>query len=93
MTAEKHPLLTALMGYAEYERLLSALLKNEGAMSVFGLGEAHKAHMSAALFRDTNRSVLIVAANENAAARLSAEMSVFTENVYHFPARETPLGA
>ncbi len=91
MTLEHHPLIRALSGYAEYERLLGALLKGEGSFSVFGLGEAHKAHMSAALFHNANKSVLLVTANESSAAKLFAEMSALTKDVYHFPAREIPL--
>jgi len=89
----KNPLLSALSGYAEYERLLGALLKGEGAFSVFGLGEAHKAHMSAGLFAHSKKSVLLVTANESAAARLCAEMSAYVKDVYHFPARELPLAS
>ncbi|MCE5236132.1 MAG: transcription-repair coupling factor [Clostridiaceae bacterium] len=93
MTTERHPLLSALKGYAEYERLHGALLKGEGAFSVFGLGEAHKAHMAAALYRGLNRSMLFVTANESSAAKLCAEMNAYTDSVYHFPARELPLSA
>ena len=45
----KHPLIEFLGRHPEYRRLREVLLKNEGTAAVFGLGEAHRAHMALSL--------------------------------------------
>ena len=87
----KHPLIEFLGRHPEYRRLREALLKNEGAAAVFGLGEAHRAHMAAALFCDTGKTVLLVTANEASAARIREEAAAYTPNAVHLPARDMPL--
>lgn len=73
----KHPLIEFLGRHPEYRRLREALMKNEGAAAVFGLGEAHRAHMAAALFCDTGKTVLVVTANEASAMRIREEAAVY----------------
>ena len=87
----KHPLIEFLGRHPEYQRLREALLKNEGAAAVFGLGEAHRAHMAAALFCDTGKTVVVVTANEASAARIQEEASAYTPHAVHLPARDMPL--
>ena len=87
----KHPLIEFLGRHPEYQRLREALLKNEGAAAVFGLGEAHRAHMAAALFCDTGKTVVVVTANEASAARIQEEASAYTPHAVHLPARDMPV--
>ena len=87
----KHPLIEFLGRHPEYRRLREALMKNEGAAAVFGLGEAHRAHMAAALFCDTGKTVLVVTANEASAMRIREEAAVYAPAAIHLPARDMPL--
>lgn len=87
----KERILDILHGSGEYMRLLSALGEGRGAVSVFGLGEAHRIHAAAALFRDTGRSMLYVAPTALAAARAREELLHYLPDTLLFPAREMPL--
>ena len=87
----KHPLIEFLGQHPEYRRLREALIKNEGAAAVFGLGEAHRAHMAAALFADTGKTVLLITANEASAARIREEAAAYIPGAIHMPARDMPL--
>ena len=87
----KHPLIDFLGRHPEYCRLKEAMLKNEGAAAVFGLGEAHRAHMAAALFCDTGKTVLVITANEASASRIREEAAAYTEKAVHMPYRDMPL--
>ncbi len=87
-----HPLIRILKKHPEYERLSANLASAGGCAAVFGLGEAHRAHVSAGLFADIGKTLLIVTANETSAARIAEDAAYFTKSVYHLPARETPLG-
>lgn len=87
----KHPLIEFLGQHPEYRRLREALIKNEGAAAVFGLGEAHRAHMAAALFADTGKTVILITANEASAARIREEAAAYIPDAIHLPARDMPL--
>ncbi len=89
----EHPLIKTLDKYPEYVRLCSALEQGEGSAAVFGLGEAARPHIAAGIFRSSGRTLLMVTANEASAARIQRDMAAYTDNVYHLPARELPLGA
>ena len=84
-------ILDLLSGLGEYKRLRSALIQGEGALSVFGLGEAHRIHAAAALFRDTGASMLFVAPSTLAAVRAHEELLHYVPDAQLFPARELPL--
>lgn len=86
----RHPLLDVLSQHPEYERLCEALSKGEGPCGVFGLSEATKGHVAAALFADAGRPLLFVAPNESAAEKLAAELGAYVPCL-HFPARDIPL--
>lgn len=90
---EKEKLLDCLHGYGEYERLCATLNSGGGSASVFGLGEAHRLHTAAALYRDTGRTVLFVAPTAAAAARTHEDISLYVPDAVLFPARELPLNA
>ena len=80
-----------LEGLGEYVRLRSALDNGEGAVSVFGLGEAHRIHAAASLYRDTNRTVLYVVPSQMAAVKTHGEFLHYIPDALLFPARELPL--
>ena len=80
-----------LEGLGEYVRLRSALANGEGAVSVFGLGEAHRIHAAASLYRDTNRTVLYVVPSQMAAVKTHGEFLHYIPDALLFPARELPL--
>ncbi len=87
----KERILEVLKGCGEYARLLDALKKGEGALSVFGLGEAHRIHAAAALYFDTGSSVLFVAPSAVSAAKAREEILHYIPDALLFPARELPL--
>ena len=89
---DKHPLIEILKKHPEYMRLMQAMTRAEGCAAVFGLGEAHRSHVAAALYEHTQKTLIVVSANETSAARITEDASYFVKNVYHLPARETPLG-
>lgn len=89
MAAEK--LLSALHASAEYERLRGALTKGEGALSVFGLGEAHRLHAAAALYGDIGGTFMFVAPSSAAANRVHEEICRYCADALLFPPRELPL--
>ncbi len=88
----EHPLLQILKRHPEYERLAANLASAGGCAAVFGLGEAHRTHVAAGLFAECKKTLLLVTANENSAARIVEDASYYVKNVFHMPARETPLG-
>ena len=53
-----HPILKALHGSEEYRRLSETLRQNGGSLSIYGLLDAHKTHMSAALMSDLERQLI-----------------------------------
>ena len=88
--AERHPLLGVLAQHGEYLRLREALDKGKGPSGVFGLTEGNRSHMAATLFADLGRPLLIIVPSENAAEKMSQEISSFLP-AQHFPARDVPL--
>ena len=84
-------ILEVLNGLNEYRRLVPALMKGEGALGVFGLGEAHRIHAAAALFKDSGRSLLFVAPSAVAAVKAHEELSGYVPEAMLFPARELPV--
>lgn len=90
---EFEPLFRALERSPEYEKLCEELEKNRGPVSVFGLGEAHRPHIAAALFARLSCQTLLVAPSAQAAGRLFEELSCYHKNALLFPIREMPLNA
>ncbi|MBO4384810.1 MAG: transcription-repair coupling factor [Clostridia bacterium] len=84
-------ILEILKKHPEYERLLASLQNGEGALSVFGLGEAHRIHMSAALFKDAKETLVYIAPSALAAVKAHEELSGYFDDACLFPARELPL--
>ncbi len=84
-------ILNILKGSREYNRLVEMIRSGEGAMSVFGLGEAHRIHVSSALFRHTQKTVLYVVPTAMAAVKAREEFLHYVPDTLLFPARELPL--
>ena len=86
----RHPLVDALSLHLEYTRLQEALSKGDGPCGVFGLSEATKGHVAAALFADIGRQLVFVTPNEISAQKLCEEIACYVPCL-HFPARDIPL--
>ncbi|MBO4849242.1 MAG: transcription-repair coupling factor [Clostridia bacterium] len=84
-------ILDILSGMGEYLRLKDSLANGEGALSVFGLGEAHRIHAAAGLYRDTGSSLLFVAPSALAAVKAHEDFLHYVPDALLFPARELPL--
>lgn len=80
-----------LKSYEPYKKLLSAA--NAGMLvTAFGMAEGQKTHLAAALARDTCRTVLLVTASEQQAARCYDALTQFLGGgVYLLPPREVAL--
>ena len=89
MNQQAHPLLRVLGDLPEYNRLNELITGAEGPAAAFGLPEAHRAHVFAAL--SFERGGLLIASSTQSAERLYQQASAFSANVALFPARELPL--
>ncbi len=84
-------LLSALRAMPEYETLRKAVLAGEPACAS-GLAQIHRAHVLAALHRDTGRPVVAICADDQAAQRMAADLSAFLQaQVPVLPSRELTL--
>lgn len=82
---------TPLQGYVPYEQLIRAAGGSMLSLA-FGMADGQKAHLAAALSRDTGRPLLFVASNEAQAARCYDDLTQFLgSGVYLLPAREVSL--
>ncbi|MBR0156861.1 MAG: transcription-repair coupling factor [Clostridia bacterium] len=93
MSNKFEPLFAALAKSEEYTRLREDLSAAKGPVSVFGLGEAHRVHIEAALHAAQGGTTLIVAPSAQAAARIHEELSCYHPDAMLFPIREMPLNA
>lgn len=89
MNKPTHPLLQVLKESPEYNRLNEILTGAEGPAAAFGLPEAHRAHVFAALTQ--TRGGLLIASGEQAAEKLYQLASALSDRVVLLPARELPL--
>ncbi len=87
------PLFDFLERSPEYESLTDALSNARGPVGVFGLGEAHRTHIAAALHAKLAGTTLIVAPSAQSAQRLFEVLACYHKNTLLFPIRETPLNA
>ena len=87
------PLYAALKTSPEYTRLGETLEAGKGPVGVFGLGEAHRANVTAALAASHAGATLVIVPSAQAAQRVHEELSCYHENAMLFPIRETPLNA
>ena len=80
-----------LEAHAPYRQLLAAA-GGDALVTAFGMSDGQKAHLAAALSRDTGRPVLFVAANEGHAARCFDDLTQFLgTGVYLLMPREVAL--
>ncbi len=82
---------TPLDGWDAYQKLREAVRESR-LVTAFGMADGQKAHLAAALCRDTERPVLLVCANDAQAARCFDDMTQFLgQGVYLLPGREVAL--
>ncbi|MCL1964347.1 MAG: transcription-repair coupling factor [Firmicutes bacterium] len=82
---------TPLKDYAPYRQLLAAA-KAGTLVTAFGMSDGQKAHLAAALSRDTGRPVLFIATGEAHASRCFDDLTQFLgQGVYLLTAREVAL--
>ncbi len=70
---------------SEFNILKEAVQAKKGAVHVIGAAETQKAHMIAALLKETGKQGVIVSWSESAARTLSEELSFFSDAVTHLP--------
>lgn len=88
-----NPLFRALDRIPEFVSMRDDMLHGRGAVSVFGLAEAHRPHMSAALYESTQRTLLYVVPTAQAAVNAYEYISCYVPDALIFNARELPLNA
>lgn len=91
--AAVNPLFSILDKSEEFCRLAEGVCGGKGPVSVFGLGEAQRTHIEAALFSKANKTMLVVVPSDQAAARVREELCCYFPDAMLFPARELPLNA
>ena len=84
-------LLSALRGLPEYEKLLTAVAANRAA-AVSGTGQVARGHWIAALYRHSDRPMVVVCQDDEAARRVQEELRAFLgEEAPILPTRELTL--
>ncbi|MBE6972523.1 MAG: transcription-repair coupling factor [Ruminococcaceae bacterium] len=71
-------LLKALEPLEEFKQLLAAMDNGRCPAAVSGLAAVHRAHFAAAVYRATDRSVVLVCADESEGDRLAHDLSALT---------------
>ena len=84
---------SALTGFlarlGDYPRLLAALNQGKSPLALSGLAAVHRAHLAAALHKDTSRPLVVVCADEGEARRAAGDLAAFTgAEVPLLPARD-----
>ena len=84
---------SALTGFlarlGDYPRLLAALNQGKSPLALSGLAAVHRAHLAAALHKDTGRPLVVVCADEGEARRAAGDLAAFTgAEVPLLPARD-----
>ena len=74
-------LLSALERLEEFEQLLNAMDNGRCPAAVSGMAAVHRAHFAAAIRRKTQRSVVLVCADEGEADRLARDLAALTGRV------------
>ena len=77
LNTEINPLFSILDKSEEFRRLQEGLCGCKGPAGVFGLGEAQRTHIEAALFSKAKRPMLVVVPSEQAAARVHEELCCY----------------
>ena len=61
----------------DYRRLLAALDQGKPSLALSGLAAVHRAHLAAALHRDTGRPLAVVCADDGEARRAAGDLAAF----------------
>lgn len=87
------PILDVLFTAADFARAADSLAQGRGPVAAFGLPEAHKSHVAAALAAGVaaSRTVLLVTATDTAAVRMCADIEALGAVAALLLPRETPL--
>ena len=86
------PLLELLFTAPDFARAAETLTAGDGPVAAFGLPEAHKSHIAAALAaREPGRTVLLVTSTDTAAVRMRADAEALGVDTGLLLSRETPL--
>lgn len=93
VVSEHNPLFSILDSSSEYLRLEDELTALNGPVSVFGLGEPQRTHISCALFARTGRTMLYIAPSAQAALRVFEDVLGYIPDAELYPEREMPLNA
>ncbi len=84
-------LLSAFRSIPEYSLLLKSLSAEKSA-AVTGIGQINRSHLLSALYRDTNRPMVILCQDDMAAKRLQEELKAFLDHTAPvLPSRELTL--
>ena len=84
-------LLSFLRTIPEYEILLSSIQNNEAA-AVTGIGQINRSHLIAALYRDTERPLVLLCQDDTTAKRLQDDLKAFIgQSAQLLPSRELTL--
>ena len=73
-----HMMLAALERLEEFEQLLAAMDGGRCPAAVSGLAAVHRAQFGAAIYAKTDRSVVLVCADESEGDRLARDLSALT---------------
>ncbi len=70
---------------SEFEALKTCVRDKRGAAHVVGAAETQKAHLIAAMLRETGKRGIVISWSESAARQMAEDLSFFSETVTHLP--------
>lgn len=73
----KNPIFEILDSHKEYKKLSDSVKSGLGPFSVFGLCEAHRSHIIASLFCDSQKPMLVVTSSQVSANKMHEALSSF----------------
>ncbi|NLB61408.1 MAG: DEAD/DEAH box helicase [Clostridiales bacterium] len=79
--------LTLLNSFDKYKRIVDLVSNEQGPISVFGLGEAHKAHIISGLFFDTKKTILYCLPTDSDCIKFEESLKAYSTPVLHFPSK------
>lgn len=84
-------ILQILTDSESFKGLLESIGGGQGSVSAFGVGDAIKPLLAAALHKHTSRALLYIASSAAAAKEFFDEVRTYDETALLFPSRELPL--
>lgn len=83
--------LTLLNSFDKFNRIAEMASKGEGPASVFGLSEAHRAHIISGLFFSTKKTILYCLPTDSDCIKFEESLKAYSTPVLHFPAKSMTL--